>query len=258
MKTLFKTLVAGLALAVTPFLGATNAQAQGFSTTEIQLHYGDNYLLGRNGINETQRSTITLEHFSARKWGDVFFFIDNFKDGDGTGRASDQYGELFVHFSGKNMGLSFGEDSFIKDVGLGLGVNQGTDFTVGLIGARANFNVPGFRVLSFGVYSYDTMTDPFGRDLDTTYQATVVWDRPFEVGNQKFQFKGFVDFIGERGGSVAEQVVFSPQIRWDAGHAMGQKPGKFNLGIEYTHFKNKFGVKAADENSASIFAAFRF
>lgn len=60
MKTLLKTLVAGLALAITPLIAVPSAQAQGFSTTEIQLHYGDNYLLGRNGINKTQRSTITL------------------------------------------------------------------------------------------------------------------------------------------------------------------------------------------------------
>lgn len=165
---------------------------------------------------------------------------------------------MFAHLSGKNLGLSFGEDSFVKDVALGIGLNQGTDFTVGLIGARASFNVPGFRVLSLGLYAYDTTTDPLGRSLNTTHQATIVWDTPFDIGNQKFQFKGFVDFIGDRGSNVSEQVVFSPQLRWDAGHAMGQKPGKFHLGIEYTHFKNKFGVDAADENSTSVFAAFRF
>lgn len=256
MKTCFKSLLAAGALAVSAALPQT-AAAQGFSATEVQLHQGDGYLLGRNGIDETSRTTVTLDHITVRDWGDLYFFVDFFSDGDGTGRKSDQYGEIYAHFSGRNAGLSFG-DGLIKDVALGVSVNQGTDFTAGLIGPRVSFNVPGFRVLSLGVYAYDTITDPFDRDLDTTYQATVVWDRPFDIGSQKFLFKGFVDFIGERGAGVDNQILFSPQLRWDAGHAMGKKPGAFQIGLEYNHFENKFGVTTADEDSLSVFAAFKF
>ncbi|UWQ35430.1 hypothetical protein K3555_22470 (plasmid) [Leisingera sp. M527] len=256
MKNYVKCLLAGGALALSAIVPQA-VTAQGFSATEVQTLYGDGFLLGRNGRNETSRATITIDHLTVRKWGDLFFFVDNFSDGEGSGRKSDQYGEIYLHFSGRNAGLSFG-DGLIKDVALGAAINQGTDFTVALIGPRVSFNVPGFRILSLGLYAYDTVTDPFNRDLDTTYQATLVWNRPFEIGNQKFLFKGFTDFIGERGSNVDSQIVFSPQLRWDAGHAMGKKPGVFQVGLEYTHFENKFGVSAADEDSVSVFAAFKF
>lgn len=256
MRKYVKSLLAAGALAVVTALPQT-AGAQGFSATEVQLHQGDGYLFGRNGINETSRTTVTLDHITVRDWGDLYFFVDFFSDGDGTGRKSDQYGEIYMHFSGRNAGLSFG-DGLIKDVALGASINQGTDFTAALIGPRVSFNVPGFRVLSLGLYAYDTVTDPFGRDLDTTYQATLVWDRPFDIGSQKFLFKGFADFIGERGQGVDNQILFSPQLRWDAGHAMGKKPGVFQIGLEYNYFENKFGVASADEDSLSVFAAFKF
>lgn len=87
---------------------------------------------------------------------------------------------------------------------------------------------------------------------------TAVWDAPFEIGSQKFKTQGFVDFIGAQGKGVKSQIVFSPQLRWDIGHAMGRPENKIHLGVEYTHFDNKFGVKGVDEDSASIFLGFRF
>ncbi|MEH6359282.1 MAG: hypothetical protein V7761_00960 [Amylibacter sp.] len=64
--------------------------------------------------------------------------------------------------------------------------------------------------------------------------------------------------ICDQNAGVDNQIVFSPQIRWDLGHAMGRPAGKIHLGVEYTHFNNKFGVTGVDENTASIFLGFRF
>jgi len=50
--------------------------------------------------------------------------------------------------------------------------------------------------------------------------------------------------FGDQSAGVDSQIVFSPQIRWDLGHAMGRPAGKIHLGV--------------DENSASIFLGFRF
>ena len=69
------------ALAISLSNGAAHA---GFSTTEVQLHYGGNYKVGSNstfgsGFSETtDRATITLEHFSTNDIGDLFFFVDFF------------------------------------------------------------------------------------------------------------------------------------------------------------------------------------
>src|SRR6056297_1412332 len=257
-----KTIKHGLAGAILggALMAGDTSQAEGFSFTEIQVHQGDGYLLGRNGFNETARTTVTLEHFSAGDIGELFFFVDFFKDHDGpsTNTESDQYGEIYAFLSGRNLGLSFAESGFIRDAGLEIGLNQGTDFSVGLIGPRVNFNVPGFNVLTFGVYAYDNWDDPFDRNLDTTYQATLVWVLPFQIGSQKFSTQGFVDFIGSQGSGVANQVVFSPQLRWDIGNAFGGREGRSTLGVEYTHFDNKFGVSGVDEDSISAFLAAKF
>ena len=263
-----KNIKKGLGLAAFA-LGLTvgGAAYAGFSTTEVQLHYGGGYKFGSNatfasGFAETtNRGTITLDHFSTNDIGDLFFFVDFFQDKNNLatpGRTeSDQYGEIYYTLHGKHFGLDTG-DGFIKGIDLQVGLNKGTDFSVALFGPRISFNVPGFRVLSLALTSYTNFDDPFDRNLDGTYQASLVWDRPFDIGSQKFQFKGFVDFIGDQGPLVDNQIVFSPQIRWDIGHALGKAPGKIHLGIEYTHFKNKFGNNLVQENSASIFAGFRF
>lgn len=241
-------------------LAGTASNAEGFTFTEAQLHYGDGYILGRNGLNETARTTLTLEHLTVGDIGEFFFFVDFFKDFDGpTGNTeSDQYGEVYGFLSGRNIGLSFSDSGLIRDAGLEIGLNQGTDFTVGLLGARVNFNVPGFNVLTFGVYAYDNFDDPFDRNLDTTYQATIVWVVPFQIGNQKFSTQGFVDFIGSQGSGVDNQILFSPQLRWDIGNAFGGKEGRYTLGLEYNHWENKFGVNGEDEDSLSIFLATKF
>ncbi len=266
MKTQIGNLLGGLALVAG--LAAGNAAYAGFSTTEVQLHFGDGFKMGSNanfgdGFSQTtQREIITLDHFSTNDIGDLFFFVDFFHDENNNKVAgrdeSDQYGEIYYHFHGSNLGLDFGEGSLIKGLDFGVALNQGTDVSIGLAGPRLGLNVPGFRVLTLGVYAYDNFEDPFNRNLDTTHQVTVVWDAPFKIGGQKFLAKGFVDFIGSQGKGVSKQIVFSPQIRWDIGHAMGRKADKIHLGVEYTHFDNKFGIKGVDEDSASIFLGLRF
>ncbi|WP_425046926.1 hypothetical protein [Primorskyibacter sp. S87] len=262
-----KNLVAGMALAVTPVI-ASDAAAQNFSYTEFQLHYGDGFK--EPGIvlsPESKRTVITLEHLSLRPWGDFFFFVDNNRNHDlkGTGyRQSDQYGEIYAHASTKNWGANYG-GGFLRDILLGGGVNQGTDFTALLLGPKFSFNMPGFRAFTFALYAYDQVVDPVNRNVDTGYQATIVWDAPFELGSQKFLFKGFMDYISERdfsgpfSGKLADQVIFSPQLRWDIGYAMGGKSDKNWLGLEYNYFKNKFGnTQGTNENSLTLFYATRF
>jgi len=57
---------------------------------------------------------------------------------------------------------------------------------------------------------------------------------------------------------VDDQILFSPQLRWDIGNAFGAKENVFTLGLEYNHWENKFGVKGEDEDSLSVFLAAKF
>lgn len=261
----FKKLKRGLGLAALALGLSGGAAHAGFSTTEIQFHYGSNYKVGSNSTfpafaEKTDRATITLEHFSTNDIGDLFFFVDFFVDQEdevGTNKKSDQYGEIYYTLHGKQFGIDLG-DGFISALDLQFGLNQGTDFSVALVGPRVSFNVPGFQVLSLALTTYTNFVDPFDRNLDSTYQATIVWALPFNIGNQKFSTQGFVDFIGDQGSGVDNQIVFSPQIRWDLGHAIGRPAGKIHLGIEYMHFNNKFGITGVDENAVSAFLGLRF
>jgi len=265
----FKKIKTGLGLTALALglMGSSAAQA-GFSSTEIQLHYGGGFKMGSNasfgsGFSETtDRAVVTVEHFSTNDLGDLFFFVDAFTDNNSgpvpAGNVeSDQYGEIYYHLHGSKLGLNLG-DGFISGLDFGIGINEGKDFTVALAGPRLSFNVPGFAILTLGAYAYNNVVDPFDRNLHTTSQITAVWLVPFSLGSQKFAINGFIDVIGSQGAGVDNQVIFSPQIRWDIGNAMGRNPGKINLGIEYTHFQNKFGITGVNEDSATLFLGFKF
>lgn len=239
--------------------GATEARADNFATTEIQLLYGDGFKLGRDGFNGTERLTATIEHFSTWAYGDNFFFVDFNRDFDGAGSKSDEYGEYWGHLSGsKIFGFDLG-NSFIRDVNLGFGVNAGTDLTILAYGPRVDFNIPGFDLLTVGFYGYNTIDDPFGRSLDTSYQATVVWSAPLiRQGRINLWTQGFVDFIGDQNAGVDDQIVFQPQLRLDLGQAMGGSAGKVEVGFEYAYFDNKFGVTGVEDNVLQALLVFNF
>lgn len=240
---------------------STSALAQTFSANQLQLHFGGGYRFGGNGAETTTRTMLEFQHFSAYTYGDLFFFADVYRDHqwDGTSNRVNFYGEGYAHLSAKSLeGIPFGEESFLADIGPGIGFNAGQDFLVAIYGARASFKVPGFSVLTFGVYAYDNQIDAYGRDLDTTYQATLVWDIPFAIGDQKFSTGGVLDLIGSQGVGVEEQIYFQPEIRWDVANALGQKAGSFDLGLRYVHFNNKYGVDGVDENAMSVFVSKKF
>ena len=237
----------------------SSASAQFYQENSLGLFYGDGFRFGGNGIDETSRTMLEFQHFSAYNSGDLYLFFDSYRDHDWDGSSPrlDYYGEAYAHLSGKSLGLSFG-DGVLSDIGLGVGLNAGNDFLVGIYGARASFKVPGFSVLTLGAYAYDNIVDPFNRNLDTTYQVTLVWDAPFTVGSQKFSTGGVVDWIGSQGSGVAKQVYFQPEVRWDVGNALGQKEGSFLAGLRYVHFRNKYGVEGVNDNAVSAFLLKKF
>ncbi|MEO5321879.1 hypothetical protein PV773_01020 [Mesorhizobium sp. CC13] len=236
------------------------ASAQTFSANQIQLHFGSGYHFGGNGMDDTTRTMVELQHFSAYDYGDLFYFVDIYGDHkwDGASSRVGFYGELYGHMGLKSLGVPIDDGSFLADIGPGVGINAGADFLVSLYGVRASFKVPGFSLLTFGVYAYDNQIDPYGRALDTTYQATLIWDIPFKVGAQKFSTGGVIDWIGPQGAGVERQIYFQPEVRWDIGSALGGKENSLEAGLRYVHFNNKYGVKDVDDNAFSVFVTKKF
>jgi nucleoside-specific outer membrane channel protein Tsx len=124
-----------------------------FSTTNIQLLYGDfndnSYVFDTKNGGKT---TITLEHYSAFEYGDLYMFMDAYRADDMfkyQDSKSDFYAELAPRVDlGKIIGtdLSF---LFVKKVYLAAQYNQGEEYKAYLCGFSADLEVPGFHL--FGV-----------------------------------------------------------------------------------------------------------
>ncbi|RDD60170.1 DUF5020 family protein [Ferruginivarius sediminum] len=233
--------------------------AADYSSTGVDVLYGSDYELGSNGEKGTDAVTLTFEHFSTWEYGDNYFFFDAVFESNGDENTR-IYGEYYPRISlskvtdndlsaGLTDGLGF------KDVSLSAGVNAGNDVRVLTYGPSWNFDIPGFTVFQLDTYVYD---DVSSSDFDTTYLITPIWSVPFEVQGLKFEFRGFVDFIGERGSGTKPQILAQPQLRLDLGDLVFNSPGQLTLGTEFSWWRNKFGVDGVTDNVWQALVGYRF
>jgi hypothetical protein len=236
-----------------------------FSVTEAQ------FLMGRlkNPFTGTNSWTpiVTIQHFSTNPLGDLYFFIDFENDGGKDGyQDRDAYGEFYAYFSSaKILGLTYGGP--VRDIGLTAGVNAGVEshFRAYVPGAYVDWNVPGFLAFRTLFTAYiDDSSGRFGKagKTDNSWQATLVWAYPFEIGNQLFSFEGFAEYTPRSrnytyGTKLHDWILAEPQLRWDAGNAIWGEKGRFYLGTEYHYWRNKLGTKA-DESRFQGLAVVRF
>ncbi len=206
-------------------------------STNVQLLKGWDYEAGEKG-----RAIITLEHANVWKYGDFFMFIDGTRFDSGKTTA---YGEFsprmsFSKMTGKD--LSYG---IIKDYLISATYEKGKgDTRTYLYGGAVDLNIPGFKFFKTNFYVRDNPEIQH----DETWQVTISWNRPFEIGNQKLVFEGFADFAGEEGSTYKENQMIVPRLLLDIGHAIGGKDGKLFGGIEYQHWHNKFGINGKSES----------
>ena len=117
--------------------------------------------------------------------------------------------------------------------------NQGPQY---LYGGAIDFNLPGFKFFAANAYVHDST------ELDgQTWQVTIAWNRPFQVGETKFLIEGFADFQGDEGGRQPNQLIV-PRFLVDIGDLAGYTPGKLMAGIEYQYWHNKFGLDGVTES----------
>ncbi|GGA72177.1 hypothetical protein GCM10011369_12420 [Neiella marina] len=201
------------------------------------------YLYGKDfEVNPPIQQTITYEHVSGWSVGDLFIFTDytmfngenDFLNGEST-----YYGEFSPRFSfGKilDKDLSFG---VVKDVLVATTYEFGEgDVESYLIGAGADLALPGFDFFQLNVYQ----RLPDGRDGDTV-QITPVWKMTFPVGESAIVFDGFIDWVVNSDGDYEKNIHINPQIKYDTGVHFGLKERSLLMGIEYSYWKNKYGIK---------------
>ena len=211
-------------------------------------------------------TTITLEHASGHNWGDLFFFADrlDYKEDSSNVAAKETYSELAPRLS-----LSYAFDSkmefgFISDVFLattwehstfdskpivfpGGSIDIDNSFDNYLVGVGANLTVPGFAYFNVNVYQANNEL------IDNDEQLTVVWGLPFSLGNADFMFDGYIDWSSAQETHKAD-FHFNPQLRLDVGKFFGV-PKKFEAGIEYTYWENKFGLALPGQDTESVVSA---
>jgi nucleoside-specific outer membrane channel protein Tsx len=237
--------VAGAALVAA--FAAAPARAE-FGTTNLQLLQGysfDDNLLGYN-TNSGTMTTLTVNHFSTWKYGDVFAFVDMqrgvFRDGF-DGQSSQRaliYAEVHPRlFLNKLLGLPAG--GFIKNWGLAGEVNQTAGFYAYLGGLGLDLNIPGFQVAGLNLfYRYDwVQANTFNNTAYTsTWQISPYWDIPFKIGPTSWTFNGFVDITTNHDKKL--DIMAQPELLLDVG-AFAGAPGTFHVGVEwYVHSYRNF------------------
>jgi nucleoside-specific outer membrane channel protein Tsx len=235
--------VLALALLAT---ASTTSQASEWSTTNVQLLYGDGYELGDNSM-----AIMTLEHANGWKYGDNFFFLDVTNP---TAKGTSYYAEFSPRLSlGKITGkeMKFG---IVKDVLLAGTQEMGEDLRATLLGVGLALDLPKFAFADLNLYYRKSHRDWLAAQTDGGAQLTIDWLLPFNLGNQKLAFEGFADYAwGEKGGSApkADNLVAGPRLLIDAGNWFGA-PGAVQIGVEYQIWRNKFGVKGFDEEIPQV------
>jgi len=206
-----------------------------WQSSNLQLLHGSNYEL-----SDPIASILTFEHTNQWLYGDFFMFIDATRFNDGEKSA---YAELsprfsFSKLSGKDYSFGPVEDLFISTT---LEKGEG-DAKTYLAGVGLALDIKGFRFFNTDVY---WRHNP---DLDDdTWQLTLAWQYPFNIGQTKWVTEGFADIAGDAGSNYAGNQLIVPRLLLDVSDFLNIKSESLWLGIEYSSWINKYGIDGVDE-----------
>lgn len=227
--------VSGLMMAMAGLAAPAAAQDLiEFHTENVQLLRGSTYELG-----DRARTVITFEHANRWRYGDLFVFADLTLGDDGQRSA---YGEISPRLSQSRMTGQDWSFGVVSDVYLAGNFELGDEgLDRQLFGAAVDLDLPGFRFVRVHAYHRDDPQRP-----GSTWQSTIVWNRPFQLGGQSFLAEGFADLAGGEGAGTDHQLIV-PRLLW-------QVPAAEHVwvGVEYQYWHNKFGVSGVDESVAQF------
>ena len=228
---------------------ATFAQAtpvwQDFSLTGL---YGENYALPANGNDSNQQNTITAEYAAKLQYGDFFAFADrtnNDLDGNET------YFEVSPRLSlGAVSGKKL-EIGPIKDVLIATTWEGGEGFNNYLYGFGFDLAIPYFQYAQLNFYKADN-----DKNLSDDYQVTFTYGVPFKLASEDFLVDGFMDWSTAEDDHASE-LNWTTQWKWNAGKHISPKT-KLYLGVEYSVWNNKYGIKGLNQNDVSALVKYHF
>ena len=232
-------------------LGATtgaNAKML-FTDTSITGLYGSDYELVPDG----KLKTMTLEHASTHDWGGIFFFVDRHqgRENDSGKKFKETYGEL-----APKLKLATFDNSIIKQVNLAgqyeFGSNSSgfsqDNYLVGL-GADLNLPIPGMKYASASLYH--AFNDKDNAD-DQQITLTYGWEK------NNFVIDGYIDYaFNSEDENVKDNIHVNPQIKYNLQKVLGLDT-RLEVGMEYSYWKNKYGVDGVDQHAPSALIKYHF
>lgn len=228
---------------------------KGFSSWDIQALYGSSFR--EPGVHkDIGKGTLTLENSAAWSWGSSYFFGDFLRSDSRDQNASEFYGEWYPSASVSRIFCrDFSYRPILKDILFTMGFNAGTKSTGAtplafLPGITFDLKIPKFQFFSLGAYAYIDRGKINGAGNGcntTTYQITPSWSLPFAFSRARFRFDGFADYIGSHG-SCAYQIVSQPTVKIDLGN-FNSKPDRLLAGIEWSYWRNKYGISGLSQTA---------
>ena len=220
-----------------------------FGGTSISALYGTDY----ERVPDETLTTMTLEHASTHTWGGVFFFVDRHQGKeDANGKEfKETYGEL-----APKLKLATFDNSFIKQVNLAgqyeFGSNSSgfsqDNYLVGL-GVDMNVPIPGMKYASASLYH--AFNDKDNAD-DQQITVTYGWEK------NNFVVDGYIDYaFNSEDDNVKDNIHINPQIKYNLQEVLGID-NRLEVGMEYSYWKNKYGVDGVDQNAASALIKYHF
>lgn len=254
-----------VAMAATLFGGT--AHAFEWSDTTIGYRWGPNFKEpGVDGGRDVPKNIFNVSHADGYKWGSNFFSIDVLLSPDwdpavGGGNmrpgALEFYGVFRTTLSGNKVtgtkSFAFGP---IGDVGFDLGADfnsKNTQFASEkkLLVLGPNFSVAmpkGFWNLGFHLAHEWNYNGIVGKpvDFNWTFEFETAWAYPFALGPVPVTFEGFLNVVAPKGkdgfgSDTVTELLAHPKLMVDVGKMVADVPQKFEMGVGFEYWLNKFG-----------------
>ncbi|WP_299197610.1 outer membrane protein OmpK [uncultured Amphritea sp.] len=220
----------------------------GASAKQLWSDFSLSYVKGSHfEVVDPDQQTITVEHASGHDWGDTFFFVDRQESDVGDTSTYFEFSPRLSLGYVTGADLSFG---LVKDVFLAGTWESGDGFDNYMGGVGVSLDLPGFQYANANIYqvSNDNTSDDV--------MMTLTWGVPFSISDAEFLYDGFIDWSSKEDDHAAE-TNFTSQLKWNAGKLIGTAAPVY-VGIEYSHWTNKYGIDGADERNPSLLLKWHF
>ena len=246
MNNIKKTISAASILMAGLTVATTSAQASVWSSSKVEILYGQDFARGLNGADQNE-ATFTFANATGFTWGDTFIFADVNKANDTkkTGGTHLEFSTRYNFWKPEEKGVVKGVFGIVQ---ADMTSNAFVQKVVPMAGVSLDWGVPGFKFVKTHLqYRNDPTKD------GSSVQFNLVWNKSFTVGEQNFSFEGFLDWTqGEGEGFGSEDnLLMQPQVLWHANKSLA-------VGVEYQYWKNRLGIDGRDESVPQIMVRWTF